>query len=134
MRHLRWALLGCCMALIVGVPAAWAVGWTNVGSADVHFNDNGTNGVETDAPVYSSSIRLYVSTHPDNCGGNNFGMIYEYPTTHDPYAVSDLYEICTAAETPTEWDVSGGNKYAGCFQNNDEPTDPAETCQRYSTT
>jgi len=77
-------------------------------------------------------MRLYVSVHSP-CGGNNFWMQYTYPNGNS-YAISSFREICTAAETPSNWGVAGGNKYAGCGELNNEPTNPASTCQRYSTT
>jgi len=120
------------VTLLVAVPAAWAVGWTNVGPAGVHLNDQPFKDVVTNNPVYSSQMRLYVSTHSP-CGGNNFWMEYLYPD-FSLYAISSFREICTAAETPSNWGTNGGNKYAACGELNNEPTNPASTCQRYSTT
>jgi hypothetical protein len=120
------------LTLLVVVPAAWAVGWTNVGPAGVHLNDQQFKDVVTANPVYSSQMRLYVTTHSP-CGGNNFWMEYLYPDL-SLYAISSFREICTAAETPSNWGTAGGNKYAACGELNNEPTNPASTCQRYSTT
>jgi hypothetical protein len=125
-------LVAFVLAVLIAAPVAWAVGWTNVGTAGTRFNDNGVFGVQTQSPVYSSMLRLYVSTHSP-CGGNNFFMGYSYPD-HTIYAQTLPFTECTAAQTPTEWDVAGGNKYAVCGEGNSEPTDPQETCQRYSTT
>src|SRR5438270_12144557 len=110
----RRALFPCTfiVTLLVFVPAAWAVGWTNVGSAGIHLNDQPFKDVVTANPVYSSQMRLYVSVHSP-CGGNNFWMQYTYPNGNS-YAISSFREICTAAETPSNWGVAGGNKYAGC--------------------
>lgn len=118
--------------LFIGVPAAWAVGWTNVGSANIHLNEQSNKDVVTSSPVYSSQMRLYVAVHPD-CGGQNFWMEYLYPNL-SLYMISSFREICTASETPSNWGVSGGNKYAACGELNNEPDDPTSTCQRYSTT
>lgn len=130
----RRALFAAAFAttLLVVVPAAWAVGWTGVGSAGVHLNSQPSKDVITGSPVYSSEMRLYVSTH-SNCGGQNFWMEYLYPDL-SLYQISSFREICTAAETPSGWSVAGGNKYAACGELNNEPDDPASTCQRYSTT
>ena len=118
--------------MALGVPAAWAVGWTNVGTANVHLNDVTGNDQITNSTVYSSAMRLYVSTHSP-CGGNNFWMEYLYPD-FSLYSISSNREICTASETPSNWSVAGGNKYDACGENNNEPTDPTSTCQRDSTT
>jgi hypothetical protein len=118
--------------LLVGVPVAWAVGWTNVGGANIHLNSQPSKDVVTTNPVYSSEMRLDVATHPD-CGGQNFWMEYLYPDL-SLYMISSFREICTASETPRDWSVGGGNKYAACGELNNEPDDPTSTCQRYSTT
>jgi len=113
-------------------PAAWAVGWVNVGPAEIHLNQQPGLEVVTANAVYSSQMRIYVHTHSP-CGGPNFWNYYLYPGG-GVYAVSQYREICTAAETPSYWGVAGGNKKAACAERYKEPTDPASTCQRYSTT
>lgn len=131
-RRQGWAFAAAIAVAAVLVPAAWAVGWTGVGAAGVKLNEQTNKNVITSSPVYSSEMRLYVSTHSP-CGGQNFYEAYAYPDG-SLYAESALEEICTAAETPTYWNVSGGNKYALCGEAVNEPTDPTSTCQRYSTT
>lgn len=129
-------LLVACVAsltVLVLAPVAWAVGWVTVGGAGVHLNDIAGMYVQTANPVYSSDMRLYVATHSP-CGGPNFYMEYDYPQTYEPFAYSSLREICTAAQTPSFWNQSGGNKYAVCSEWVAEYTNPASTCQRYSTT
>jgi hypothetical protein len=113
-------------------PVAWAVGWVNVGPAEIHLNQQLGLDVATSNAVYSSQMRIYVHTHSP-CGGPNFWNYYLY-ATGGVYAVSQYREICTAAETPSYWGVAGGNKIAACAERYKEPTDPASTCQRYSTT
>jgi hypothetical protein len=125
------------LALLIVVPTAWAIGWTTVGSAEVHFNDLSGKGVSTVNPQYQSQMRLYVQGHspcgPVGHSSNNFYMEYIYPSGAF-YAISSFREICTAAETPSVWGVDGGNKYAICGELYDEQTNPVSTCQRYSTT
>ena len=120
------------VTVLVLAPAAWAVGWVNVGPANVHLNDQFSNDVITSSPVYSSQMRLYTATHSP-CGGSNYWMEYLYPDS-SLYAFSGYREICTASETPSNWGVAGGNKYAACGVLFDEPSNPVSTCQRYSTT
>jgi hypothetical protein len=127
-----WSVASFAITLLVCASAAWAVGWTNVGPAEVHLNETFELAVKTSGPVYSSQMRLYVHTHSP-CGGKNFGMTYDYPDG-SLYMTSSLRQICTAGETPSNWGVAGGNKIAICFELNLEPTNPASTCQRYSTT
>jgi hypothetical protein len=98
--------------MFVAAPVAWAVGWTNVGSADIHLNSQPSKDVITSGPVYSSDMRLYVQTHA-SCGGNNFWMEYLNPDL-SLYSISSFREICTASETPSSWSFAGGNKYAAC--------------------
>jgi hypothetical protein len=119
------------LALVLA-PAAWAVGWVTVGYAEAHLNDIPSHQVGSSQPVYSSKMRLYVQVHFP-CGGGNFYMKYLFPSG-SLYAISDYREICTAAETPSNWLVNGGNKWAICGELLLEPTNPASTCQRYSTT
>ena len=83
-------------------------------------------------PVYSSMMRLYVTGHSP-CGGNNYWMEYLYPDGR-LWDQSSLATICTAAQTPFNWNLAGGNKWAICGEDFNEPTNPASTCQRYSTT
>lgn len=130
-RH-GWLAAGFIAMVLVLVPAAWAVGWVNVGPAEVHLNQQPALHVLTDNAVYSSQMRIYVHTHSP-CGGPNFWNFYLYPSG-GTYRVSQYCEICTAAETPSYWGVDGGNKRAACAERYQEPTDPASTCQRYSTT
>jgi hypothetical protein len=133
LKRRMWPLVGFVAALAVAVPAAWAVGWTNVGPAGVHLYDIINHRVSTANPVYSSQMRLYVQTHSP-CGGPNFHMGYVYPNGSEFYAYSTGRTICTAAETPSYWNVAGGNKFAICEESFTEPTNPPSTCQRYSTT
>jgi hypothetical protein len=133
LKRRMWPFVGFVAALAVAVPAAWAVGWTNVGPAGVHLNNIVNHRVGTANPVYSSQMRLYVQTHSP-CGGPNFHMGYVYPNGSQFYAYSTGRTICTAAETPSYWNVDGGNKFAICEEVTTEPTDPPSTCQRYSTT
>jgi len=132
LRRRVWLLGAAVATAAVIVPVAWAATWVNVGSADIHLNEQPYKDVSTDAPRDQYQMRLYVTTHSP-CGGNNFWMTYLYPdgTT---YASSSFREICTAAETPSVWNVNSGNKYAICGELNNEPTDPGSTCQRQSTT
>ncbi len=120
------------MTVLVVAPVAWAVGWVNVGPANVKLNEEPGWYVHTFSPVYSSQMRLYVATHQP-CGGYNFWMEYDYPDGH-LFGYSTTREICFAYETPSVWDQSGGNKYALCLEEAPEPADPVSTCQRYSTT
>jgi hypothetical protein len=123
---------GFIATVLLLAPAAWAVGWVNVGSAEIRLNQQPGLHVITANAVYSSQMRIYVHTHSP-CGGFNFYNYYLY-ATGGVYRVSQYREICTAAETPSYWGVDGGNKKAACAENSQEPTDPASTCQRYSTT
>ncbi|TMK90566.1 MAG: hypothetical protein E6G42_09535 [Actinobacteria bacterium] len=76
----------------------------------------------------------FVAAHLARVDGvRRHGNYYLHPDG-SVYRVSQYREICTAAETPSYWGVDGGNKKAACAERYQEPTDPASTCQRYSTT
>jgi hypothetical protein len=129
----RYALLLCTFVAtaLIAAPVAWAVGWTTIGFAEIQLNHQPNFAVGTSSAVYSSSMRLYVSTH--SCNSVNFWMSYHY-SDGSIYARSDYLKICTAAESPAYWNVSGGNKWDHCAEAFPEPSDPYSTCQRYSTT
>src|SRR2546421_12864655 len=91
-------------------PAAWAVGWVNVGSAEIHLNQQPGLHVITANAVYSSQMRIYVHTHSP-CGGFNFYNYYLY-ATGGVYRVSPKPENCTPPRTPSYWDGVGGKKKA----------------------
>jgi hypothetical protein len=116
------------VALAVGVPLAWAVGWENVGPPGVLLGP--ASGVSTGSPVYSSMMRLY-QTEPVPSGAPDLTEQYNYPD-------GSLYMrtfVHWNSGTPVQWNVAGGNKYAICA--NQSTTENAErtiTCQRYSTT
>lgn len=122
--------------VMIAAPAAWAVGWTVVGVANVRLNEMPGFRVGTSQAVYSSSMRLYVGVHSP-CGSylqpQNFALEYIYGNGN-LYAWSTFQEICTAAETPFVWNVDGGNKWDICYEQSGEFTNPLSTCQRYSTT
>jgi hypothetical protein len=136
----RRSLFLCSFAVtaMIAAPAAWAIGWTTVGYADIHMNSQPGLVVGTSQAVYSSQMRLYVQTHSP-CGGTgqdggyNFYFQYRY-SDGSTYLSSNPQKICTAADTPKYWNFSGGNKWDVCGEVNPEFTDPASTCQRYSTT
>jgi len=122
---------------MIAAPAAWAVGWTVVGYAGIHLNQQIGLDVGTSSAVYSSSMRLYVTAHSpcgeSETGSPNFWFKYVYPSGQI-YQWVGPFQICTAAQTPTYFNVAGGNKFAICGEYGPEHTDPASTCQRYSTT
>jgi len=132
LRRRGWVLASAVATAAIIVPVAWAASWVNVGPIDVHLNQQVGKSVITQQPRYQDEMRLYVTTHSP-CGGPNFAMEYLYPDL-SLYALSSLREICTGAETPSVWNVNGGNKYAACAEHQNEPTDPGSTCQRHSTT
>ena len=131
-RRRGWLLAAAVVAAAVTAPLAWAATWVNVGQAEIHLNEIPTKDVGTQQPRDQDNMRIFVGTHSP-CGGPNFWEQYLYPNG-DFYAFSGLEEVCTAGETPAYFGVNGGNKYAICGEDFNEPTDPASTCQRHSTT
>lgn len=132
LRRRGWLLVAAVVTAVVVVPVAWAASWVNVGQAQIRLNGIACKCVSTDQPRYQDEMRLYVTTHSP-CAGPNFYMEYAYPDL-TVYAFSSNREICDGAETPSVWNVNGGNKFAICAENFNEPTDPTSTCQRHSTT
>jgi hypothetical protein len=116
----------------LGAPAAWAVGWENVGSPDQPINSWPGGTVQTGSPVYSSDIRLYINTPP---GPGYYSVVYEgliYPDGVSAF----YYDYFNPGESSPDYlGVSGGNKYARCSHGSTLiPGNPNSTCQRYSTT
>jgi hypothetical protein len=114
--------------LAATVPVAWAVGWENVGPAQILLGP--ASGISTTSPVYSSDRRLY-QTQPVPSTAPVLSQQYNYPDK-SLYARGFVY---WNDGSPVYWSVAGGNKYAIC--SNQSTTSDAQrtiTCQRYSTT
>lgn len=114
-------------ALIVGVPAAYAVGWVTFAN-EVELGPRQAR--MSSGPVYSSSLRMYQNQTQLGPTDPDLVLEYHYP---DLSLFTFISGIGWGDVNPFLWSRGGGNKWACCQNPSGVTAGRVVTCQRYAT-